>query len=140
MLRDRRVRLLRWFRYRRAPLAHRIGRRGEWLAARWLKRRGFCIRARRWRTPAGEVDLLAERGCRLWLIEVKTTTRARGPSPALRLRAAQRQRLIRTARWTAHQRATRGQIVGIAVVGVRLGSDGSGVVFQTVVYDAANRR
>ncbi len=132
--------LLRWFRYRRAPLAHRVGCRGERHAANWLRRRGFRIRARRWSTPVGEVDLLAERGGRLWLVEVKTTTRARGPSPVLRLGAAQRRRLIRSARWTAHQRAARGKIVGAAVAGVRLHGGGSSVVFQTVVYDAANRR
>jgi putative endonuclease len=58
-----------------------LGRLGEALAARDLRRRGWRLLARRLRTPAGEVDLLARRDGRLALVEVKT-----GRAP-LRLRA-----------------------------------------------------
>jgi len=52
--------------------ARRLGRRGERAAARALKRRGYRILARNLRTPAGEVDVLAEEGGQTVLVEVKT--------------------------------------------------------------------
>lgn len=126
--------------WRRSPPAARIGRRGERIAARWLKRRGYRIRARRWRTPVCEIDLLIERGRHLWLVEVKSTTRTQGASPVFRLQAAQRERLRRAARWTAAQRGARGRPVGVLVLGVRLRRPRPRVAIQTIVYDAANRR
>ncbi|MDJ0976107.1 MAG: YraN family protein [Planctomycetota bacterium] len=125
---------------RRPSRTARIGRRGERVAARWLTRQRYVIRARRWRTPAGEVDLLAERGRRLWLVEVKSTEQRGGPPPTTRLRRTQRLRLCRAARWTAAQRGARGRQVGVLVLGVRLRAGRSPLVFQTVVYDTANRR
>lgn len=49
----------------------RRGRRGESLAALWLRLRGYRILARNWRHPAGEVDILARRGPLLVAVEVK---------------------------------------------------------------------
>lgn len=47
------------------------GRRGEMLAAWWLRLRGFRILACNWRHPSGEVDILARRGPLLVAVEVK---------------------------------------------------------------------
>ena len=38
---------------------HQLGIDGEALAARWLTAGGWRILARRWRTPEGEIDLVA---------------------------------------------------------------------------------
>lgn len=38
------------------------GRRGEWLAAWYLRLTGWRVLARRVKTPRGEVDLVARRG------------------------------------------------------------------------------
>ncbi|HLT77958.1 MAG TPA: YraN family protein [Ferrovibrio sp.] len=55
-----------------ARAAHLLrGRRGERLAAFWLRLQGFRILARNWRHPAGEVDILARRGNLLVAVEVK---------------------------------------------------------------------
>uniref|UniRef100_UPI0030EBBFD2 YraN family protein n=1 Tax=Pseudomonas sp. JAI120 TaxID=2723063 RepID=UPI0030EBBFD2 len=43
-------------------LAEASGRRGERLAGWWLRLKGWRILARRVRTPAGEVDLIAKKG------------------------------------------------------------------------------
>ena len=42
--------------------AEAAGRRGERLAAWWLRLKGWRILDRRVRTPAGEVDIIARRG------------------------------------------------------------------------------
>ena len=52
--------------------AEESGRRGERLAAWWLRLKGWSILDRRVRTPAGEVDLVARRGSLVAFVEVKT--------------------------------------------------------------------
>lgn len=52
--------------------AERSGRRGETLAAWYLRFKGYRILARRQRTPRGEVDLVAKRGNMVVFVEVKT--------------------------------------------------------------------
>lgn len=47
------------------------GRRGEWLAAWYLRLKGWRILARRVKTPRGEVDLIARRGRTVAFVEVK---------------------------------------------------------------------
>ncbi|QPC86225.1 YraN family protein [Mesorhizobium sp. NBSH29] len=51
--------------------AYRRGHRGEWLAALALMLKGYRIVARRYRTPLGEIDLIARRGDLVAIVEVK---------------------------------------------------------------------
>jgi putative endonuclease len=52
-------------------IAEARGRRGEAIAAWWLRFHGWRILAQRVRTPRGEVDLIARRGKTVAFIEVK---------------------------------------------------------------------
>jgi putative endonuclease len=52
------------------------GRRGEWLAAWYLRLNGWRILARRIKTPRGEIDLIARRGAVVAFLEVKWRARA----------------------------------------------------------------
>ena len=52
------------------------GRRGERIAGWWLRLKGWRILARRVRTKAGEVDLIARRGDMVAFVEVKTRASA----------------------------------------------------------------
>ena len=56
--------------------ADAAGRRGERLAAWWLRLKGWRILDRRVRTPAGEVDIVARRGTLVAFVEVKTRATA----------------------------------------------------------------
>jgi putative endonuclease len=51
--------------------AYRLGHRGEWLAALALTLKGYRVLARRYRTPTGEIDLIARRGNLVVMVEVK---------------------------------------------------------------------
>ena len=51
--------------------SRRLGRRGEELAAAYLRDKGFIIRAANWRSRFGEIDLIAEDGTYLCFVEVK---------------------------------------------------------------------
>ena len=56
-------------RQRRAAEAR--GRWAEWLAMAWLAAKGYRLLDRRARTPAGEIDLVAQRGEYIAFVEVK---------------------------------------------------------------------
>lgn len=57
----------------RGTAAFRSGLWAEWLAARWLNLKGYCILERRLRLPAGEIDIVARRwGGPVCFVEVKT--------------------------------------------------------------------
>jgi putative endonuclease len=55
----------------RRQQAEERGRRGEALAAWWLRLHGWRILARRVRTPAGEIDIVARRFRTVAFVEVK---------------------------------------------------------------------
>ncbi len=47
------------------------GQRGEAAAAEWLRRHGYLIVERNWRCGRHEIDIVADEGDRLHLVEVK---------------------------------------------------------------------
>lgn len=79
----------------RGAAAQAGGMVAERVAAEALERDGWTIRARRLRTRAGEIDLLAERDGLLAIIEVKA--RPDLAQAALALGARQRARLLAAA-------------------------------------------
>jgi putative endonuclease len=75
-----------------------LGERGEEAAAIHLEALGFRILDRRFRTRAGEIDLVAEEAGTLVFVEVKTRASDRFGSPAEAVDARKRSRLLRAAR------------------------------------------
>ena len=62
---------------------HWLGRRGETLAARYLRRHGYKVLARNFRPPGGgEVDLVCRDGAELVFVEIKTRRSERWAAPA----------------------------------------------------------
>ena len=61
-----------------------VGRRGEDLAHRYLRKKGYIVVARNWRPPqgGGEIDLIAWDGEALVFIEVKSRSRGSGARPS----------------------------------------------------------
>jgi putative endonuclease len=75
--------------------AYRRGRVSERVAALLLRCKGFRILARGYRTPVGEIDIVARRGRLVVFVEVKA--RESLASAAEGLRPAQRRRIARAA-------------------------------------------
>jgi len=77
--------------------SYRRGLSAETLAAMLLRLKGYRILARRYRTPLGEIDLVARRGAHFAFVEVKAR-----PEEAEVLTARQRERIRRAAEaWLA---------------------------------------
>ena len=86
----------------RGAAARLSGRRQEIVAAVWLMLKGYRILGLRLRTPAGEIDLLAQRGGVLAVVEVKSRTSIAAALEAVG--ATQRERLRRAGRALAARR------------------------------------
>lgn len=69
---------------------YRRGHRGERLAALALMLKGFRIVARRYRTPLGEIDLIARRGDLVVIVEVKVRESLAAAMDAVGAHAARR--------------------------------------------------
>ena len=78
------------------------GRRGEALAAWWLRLKGYRLVARNFRSGAGEIDLIVWRGKILAMVEVKTRGDLVSASEALGAR--QRARIARATEAFLQQR------------------------------------
>ncbi len=86
----------------RGAAARLAGRRREILAAIWLMLKGYRILGLRLRTPEGEIDLLAQRGEVLAVVEVKSRSTLAAALDAVT--ATQRKRLMRAGRLLAARR------------------------------------
>lgn len=74
----------------RRQVAFRLGLSAETRAAAFLLAKGFRIAARRWRSPAGEIDLVARRGTLLIFAEVKARATRDGAAYAVTERQKRR--------------------------------------------------
>jgi putative endonuclease len=77
--------------------AYRSGLLAETIAAFLLRLKGHRIVAQRYKTPVGEIDLVALKGKRLAFIEVKR--RKTAEDAAWTLPAKQRRRIVRAAQY-----------------------------------------
>lgn len=74
----------------RRRAAEARGRRAETWATWLLRAKGYRILARRWRSRAGEIDIIARRGRTLALVEVKARDDAAVAAGAIDTRAQTR--------------------------------------------------
>jgi putative endonuclease len=91
--------------------AERGGRRGEAIAALWLRLKGWRIVGRRVRTPVGEIDLVARRGRTLAFVEVKS--RASVAEADIALDEYRLRRVAAAAEALAHRYARAGDDIRI---------------------------
>lgn len=115
-----------------------LGLRGERLAARELKRRGYGILERRWRCRAGEIDLVARDGETVVIVEVKTRSRRDYGPASDRVDARKRRKLEQLARIYLKASRLRNVNVRFDVVAVDLAPGGPARV--DVLRDAFQAR
>ncbi len=71
------------------------GARGEELAGRYLRRKGYRILARNWSSLYGELDIIAEKDSTLIFVEVKARRGADTESALAGITAAKRERMLK---------------------------------------------
>ena len=75
-----------------------LARRGEALAALWLRLQGFVIEARNWRGGFGEIDIVARRR-QMWVfVEVKTRRASDRFEPEEAVDRRKREQIVRLSR------------------------------------------
>ncbi len=79
----------------RRRVAERRGRLAEHLALALLRLKGYRILAQRYKTPVGEIDIIAQKKALLVFVEVKARRRMRDAIESIGAR--QRQRITRAA-------------------------------------------
>jgi len=97
-----------------------LGKQGEDLACRELRRRGHAVLARRYRTRWGEIDIVARDGDTLVFVEVKTRRSAGFGGPVAAVNFTKQRRLINMARsyllgLSGPEPAYRFDVVGVTV-------------------------
>jgi putative endonuclease len=99
-----------------------VARRGEDAAAAFLERVGMIVEDRNWRTPSGEIDIVARDGDTLVFVEVKTRRSERAGTAEDAVSPAKQRRVVRIAKayLAAHRSAPaaiRFDVVAIRVLG-----------------------
>ena len=97
-----------------------LGRVGEEIAARWLRRRGWRVVAERFRSGRRDVDLIVEREGTIAFVEVKTRRDTVFGDPIEAVSWRKRRELIRSAMVWADRYGPRGAAYRFDVVGVVL--------------------
>ena len=104
-----------------------IGRHGEDIAARYLVDAGYVLVARNWRGARGELDIVAQDGDEIVVVEVKTRTGLGYGHPAEAITSDKLARLKRLAGQWLSEHTTRAASVRIDVLAVVLGPTGARV-------------
>jgi putative endonuclease len=99
-----------------------LGKLGEAIAARWLRRRGWRIVAERFRSGHRDLDLIVERAGTVAFVEVKTRHRSAFGDPVEAVSWRKRRELIRSAmvwadRFGPPGASYRFDVVGVVVAG-----------------------
>ncbi len=79
---------------------YRAGLWGEGLAVFWLRVKGYSILQRRFKTPVGEIDIIARRGSRIIFVEVKF--RQLLETAAFSITRAQKRRINKAVNYWLH--------------------------------------
>jgi putative endonuclease len=96
---------------------YRSGLRSEIVASLAMRLRGYRILDRRWKSSAGEIDLVAVRGRRVAFIEVKHRPAVSDEEAHSAVGPAQRARVRRAAElWLAQHRAFREHEIGFDLI------------------------
>jgi putative endonuclease len=96
-----------------------LGKEGERVAERFLKKKGYKLVERNYRCAGGEIDLIALDGRVIVFVEVKTRTGHGFGTPLEAVEFRKQQKMIQAAQYFLsekglHQREARFDVVGIS--------------------------
>ena len=108
-----------------APANIERGIKGERHAARALKKKRYKIIERNFRTPAGEIDIVARDGQCLVFVEVRTRASVDFGLPQETVVAGKQRKLCNAARWYLQKKRVEGVDCRFDVVAIVMGDEDS---------------
>ena len=108
-----------------APANIERGIEGERHAARALKKKRYKIIERNFRTPAGEIDIVARDGQCLVFVEVRTRASVEFGLPQETVVASKQRKLCNAARWYLQKKRVEGVDCRFDVVAIVMGDEDS---------------
>ena len=112
-----------------------VGRQGEELAARYLRRRGYKILESNYRTKFGEIDLICEKKRQLVFVEVRTRSSDDFGGAAASVGRDKRRRLCRAAQAFIIERGLDERRARFDVVAVKFGGRKPGIEHLADAFD-----
>ncbi len=98
-----------------------LGKRGEQIAADFLKKKGFSVKHTNWRYIHHEIDIIAEEAGMLVIVEVKTRQSLVAGPPEAFVTPDKQKKLIRAAnayvKYRNVQKEVRFDIVSVLIMG-----------------------
>ncbi len=113
-----------------------FGKRGEKAAEAHLKKQGYRILKRNYRTKVGEIDLIAEHNSILVFIEVKSRSDSTLEHPFMAVTARKQKKIAQTARTFLAQNKVDDRQIRFDVVSVLPGSENPDSLQVEVLQDA----
>jgi putative endonuclease len=113
-----------------------FGKRGEKAAEAYLKKQGYRILKRNYRTKVGEIDLIAEHNNILVFIEVKSRTDAALEHPFMAVTPKKQKKIAQTARSFLAQNKVGDRQIRFDVVSVLPGTEKPDSLQVEVLQDA----
>lgn len=114
------------------------GRAGEEAAARFLKRRGYRIVERNFRTPFGELDIVALKGGDLAFCEVKSRTGGDLEEALSAVDERKRERMVRAAAYYLLHKGAAGKRCRFDVIALLNGREGWKIVHVRDAFEAGD--
>ncbi len=96
-----------------------VGKKGEDLAAEFLKAAGYDILIRNYRCVFGEIDIIAEESACLVFVEVKARASSRYGSPKAAITERKKKQISRTALEFINRKKLSGQRARFDVVAIQ---------------------
>lgn len=113
-----------------------LGQAGEALAADALRQRGYTILQRNFRTPCGEIDLVAQHDGAIVFIEVKMRRTALYGSPAEAVHGMKKRRIVQSAQYYLQQQGSPEVRVRFDVVAITMLADNPEVEIFRDAFEA----
>lgn len=107
-----------------------LGAWGEEQAALYLRRQGLKILHRNFRTPVGEIDIVAQQRRQLVFVEVKTRRGTAFGTPQEAVGGHKQRQIIRTAQWYLQREKSGNLQPRFDVVAILCQSDGSAQILH----------
>lgn len=102
-----------------------LGKNGERIAQEYLKKRGYKILERNYRTKYGEIDIIAQQDSSIVFVEVRTKQSPNFGPPQLSITKSKRNQIMRTALAYINESMISDQPCRFDVIAITLDSSGT---------------